>query len=309
MNDSIPGPQFGLYVPQLKMDAASVIAVAQQAEEHQFDSFWIMDHLYAPGAPGCDSLESWTLLSAIAGATSRIRLGHLVGCNPFRHPSLLAKMAATVDQISGGRLDLGLGWGSVEDELTTFGFPFGSRRERSDALGETLEILELMFTGEPFNYSGKHFELRGAFGLPRPVAGRIPIHIGGGGRQLTMPLVARHADWWNCVGSARHRLEDLAPLRGSARISAQYAVGLARTTADIDEVAAKTARRMPEAGWGKALVGTPDQLVDLFLDEQARGIDLFVLRFHDFANAETMRIFATEVAPNVRAHRVAQTGS
>lgn len=294
------GLRFGVYVPQLKTDVAAVIEQAQAAEAAGFDSFWLMDHLLAPGAPPCDTLESWTLLTALACSTSTLRLGHLVGCAPFRHPSLLAKMAATLDQISGGRLELGLGWGSVESELATFGFPAASRRERSDSLGETLQILDLMFAGEPFDFTGKFFSLTGAYGLPRPVQRRIPVHIGGGGRQFTMPLVAKHADWWNCVGSARDRLEDLAPLRGSARISAQYAVGVVHREEDRAAVTARIARRMPETGWGRPLVGTPAELVEQLRAEQDRGVELCVVRFDDFGTTETLATFGTDVVAAFR---------
>jgi alkanesulfonate monooxygenase SsuD/methylene tetrahydromethanopterin reductase-like flavin-dependent oxidoreductase (luciferase family) len=289
-------PQFGVYVPQIKIDARTMVSRAQAAEKAGFHSFWVMDHLYAPGAPPTDTLESWTLLSALAGATSTIRLGHLVGCNPFRHPALLAKMAATLDQLSSGRLDLGLGWGSVEDEFVQFGFPVGTRRERSQALGETLDVLELMFTGEPFDYDGTHFRLEGAYGLPVPVQKRIPIHIGGGGKQLTMPLVERHADWWNCVGSARSRLSELAPLRGNARISAQYAVGVVDVESRRDDVTARIGRRMPESAWGRALIGTPDELVEMFRAERDLGVELFIVRFHDLGTEATLELFGKEVA-------------
>ncbi|GAA1970357.1 LLM class flavin-dependent oxidoreductase [Nocardioides panacihumi] len=294
------GLRFGVYAPQLKTDVATVIEQARRAEAAGFDSYWLMDHLLAPGAPPCDTLESWTLLTAVACSTSTLRLGHLVGCAPFRHPSLLAKMAATVDQISGGRLELGLGWGSVESELATFGFPAGSRRERADALGENLRILDLMFSGEPFDFTGKHFTLTGAYGLPRPVQRRIPVHIGGGGRQLTMPLVANHADWWNCVGSARDRLEELAPLRGSARISAQYAVGVVLREEDRGTVTARIARRMPESAWGRPFVGTPPELVEQFRAEQHRGVELCIVRFDDFGTTETLTAFGAEVVAHLR---------
>lgn len=300
------GPaQFGLYQPQFRTDVTTMRALARTAEDSGYDSFWLMDHLLTPGAPPCDTLESWTLLTALATATSTIRLGHLVGCNPLRPPALLAKMAATVDQISDGRLDLGLGWGSVDEELTRFGLGTSSRRQRAEQLGETLEILEAMWTGRPFDHVGRHFTLRGAYGLPVPVQGRIPVHLGGAGRQLTMPLVARYADWWNCVGSARHRLEELAPLRGSARISAQYAVGLAATRAEREPVAEATSRRLPEWAWGRALTGTPDELVARFLEERARGVELFIVRFHDFGRPETVELFAREVAAVVRGVRAA----
>jgi alkanesulfonate monooxygenase SsuD/methylene tetrahydromethanopterin reductase-like flavin-dependent oxidoreductase (luciferase family) len=291
------GPFFGVHVPQFRTDVPTMVERVRAAEEAGFDGFWLMDHLATPGAPQVDTLESWTLLTALAGATSRIRLGHLVGCNPFRHPALLAKMAATLDRISGGRLDLGLGWGSVEEELEAFGFGGATRRERSEALGEALQVVEAMFTGEPFDHDGRYYRLRGACGRPRPVHGRIPVHIGGGGATLTMPLVARHADWWNCVGSARHRLEELAALRGRARISAQYAVGLAAGAGDRERVAAEVARRMPPEAWGAPLIGTPDELAEALRAEQARGVEMFVLRFSDLGSPETLRLFMREVAP------------
>ena len=291
--------RFGVYVPQFKIDVESMFERARSAEASGFDSFWLMDHLYAPGAPPCDSLESWTLLTALACATSTLRLGHLVGCGPFRHPALLAKMAATVDRISGGRLDLGLGWGSVEDEFVRFGFPLSSKRSRSDALGESLEILDLMFSGDTFDYPGSHFDLRGAHGLPVPVQPRIPVHIGGGGRTLTMPLVAAHAEWWNCVGSARHRLAELAPLRGNARISAQYAVGLLNSESEREEVTAKVARRMPENAWGAAFIGTASQIAEMFQAEAALGVELFIVRFHDLGSVRTLEHFGSDVIPAV----------
>ncbi|MBF4476508.1 Flavin-dependent oxidoreductase, luciferase family (includes alkanesulfonate monooxygenase SsuD and methylene tetrahydromethanopterin reductase) [Rhodococcus rhodochrous J3] len=287
--------QFGVFVPQFRIDFDGMRTRAIAAEDAGFDSFWLMDHLYAPGGKPTDSLESWTLLTALAGATSTIRLGHLVGCNPLRHPALLAKMAATVDNLSGGRLDLGLGWGSVEAEFDMFGIPVGSRRERAESLGETLEIFRKMCTGEPFDYDGRHFTLRGAYGLPVPTQSRIPVHIGGGGKQLTMPLVAEHADWWNCLGSARHRIGELAPLRGGARISAQYAVGFAHDIEQLPDVAAATARRMPAQSWGAPLVGTAEMLIDQLDAERERGVELFVLRFHDFAEPETLELFGRDV--------------
>ena len=294
------GLRFGVYAPQLKTDVTTVIEQARAAEAAGFDSFWLMDHLLAPGAPPCDTLESWTLLTALACATTTLRLGHLVGCAPFRHPSLLAKMAATVDQITGCRLELGLGWGSVESELATFGYPVASRRERSEALGETLQILDLMFAGDPFDFTGKYFSLTGAYGLPRPLQRRIPVHIGGAGRQLTMPLVAKHADWWNCVGSARERLEELAPLRGSARISAQYAVGVVHREEDRADVAARVARRMPESAWGRPLVGTTTELVDHFRAERNRGVELCVVRFDDLGTPEALAAFGAQVVAPLR---------
>src|SRR5262245_45041864 len=113
---------FGLFLPQLRMSFDTIVERTLAAEAAGFDSVWLMDHMAPPGMPHHDSFEGWTLASALAARTSTIRIGHLVTCAPFRHPALLAKMAATVDVLSDGRLDLGLGWGSVPAELRTFGF-------------------------------------------------------------------------------------------------------------------------------------------------------------------------------------------
>lgn len=288
-------PRFGIFVPQINTEVPALVAAARDAEKAGFDSFWVMDHLFAPGGGQADALESWLLLTAVATGTSRIRLGHLVGCNPLRHPAVLAKQAATLDVISNGRLELGLGWGSIEAELDMFGIPYGSRRERSEQLGETIEILRLMFAGEPFTYAGKHFSLTNAWGRPVPVQDRVPVHIGGAGRQLTMPLVAQHADWWNCVTDARDRLDELMPLAAPARISAQYPIGLVHPGEDRDEVVAKVERRMPRSGWGEPVIGTPDELRAHFAAEWERGVELFVARFHDKTRPETLDLFGREV--------------
>ena len=212
-------PWFGIYLPQLRMSFDRILERTLAAEAAGFDSVWLMDHFTAPRAPEVDTFEGFTVATALAARTSKIRIGHLVLCDPFRHPVLLAKMAATLDVISGGRLELGIGWGSVPAELETYGFGPEPPAVRAAKLRETLEILELMFGGEPFDYDGAHYRLRRAIGRPVPAQDHMPIHIGGGGPKLTMPLVERFADWWNCPGYALERIDDLRPLAGHARVS------------------------------------------------------------------------------------------
>ena len=286
---------FGVFLPQLRMSFATVEAKARVAEELGYHSVWLMDHLAAPAAPEHDTLEGWTLAAALASRTAIIRLGHLVTANPLRHPAVLAKMAATVDLISGGRLELGLGWGSVEDELVTYGFGAAPPRVRAAQLGEAIEVIELMFAGEPFDFDGEHYQLKGAIGRPRPGAGRVPVHIGGAGRRLTMPLVARHADWWNCPSYAVDRLGELRPLAGNARVSVQHPLGLAPSTAARDEIDRLTAKRF--GAWGGIVSGTPDDVVAALRREREIGVELFILQFHDFATPETLSLFAREVMP------------
>jgi len=269
------------------------------AEAAGFDSVWLMDHLAAPAAPEWDTLEGWTLAAALAARTSRIRLGHLVTCDPFRHPAVLAKMAATLDVLSGGRLELGLGWGSVDAELRTFGIDAGPAPERAARLRETLEILPLMFAGEPFDYSGAQYRLAGAVGRPVPVQPRIPVHIGGAGPKLTMPLVRDFADWWNCPSYAADRLEEVRPLAGDARVSVQHPVGLAAGDANRAEVSALTQRRF--GSWGGIVTGAAEEVAGALVADVDFGARGFVLQFHDFGTTETLERFMGEVAPAVRA--------
>ena len=173
-------PWFGLYLPQLRMGFDRILERTLAAEAAGFDSIWLMDHFVAPLAPETDTFEGWTIATALAARTSTIRIGHLVLCDPFRHPVVTAKTAATFDVLSNGRLELGLGWGSVPDELRMFGFGPEPAGVRAAKLRETLEIVQLMFAGSPFDYDGVHYSLRNATGRPVPVQAKVPIHIGGG---------------------------------------------------------------------------------------------------------------------------------
>ena len=160
------------------------------------------------------SLEAWTLATALLSNTERLRVGHLVLCNQFRHPVLLAKMATTLDQISGGRLQLGIGSGSIEAEHQQAGLEWGSFAERSARLGETLEILDQAFDAGSIDFHGAHYTVSGMPISPGPVQQpRPPIIVGGVGEKYTLPLVARYADVWNvptyALGELEHKLSVL----------------------------------------------------------------------------------------------------
>src|SRR5438477_791849 len=280
------------------MSFERIVERALAAEAAGFDSVWLMDHFTAPMAREIDTFEAWTVATALAARTSTIRIGHLVLCDPFRHPVLLAKTAASFDIISNGRLELGIGWGSVPDELRTFGFGPQPASIRASRLQETLEILELMFSGEPFDYAGDHFTLHGATGRPVPAQSHVPVHIGGGGAKLTMPLVERFADWWNCPGYALDRLDELRPLAGNARISAQHPIGLATTPADRDDAIATVTRRF--GSWGGVIAGTADEVAAGLAADAARGVEGFVCQFGGFGAVDTIECFMRDVGPQVR---------
>ena len=288
-------PWFGLFLPQLRMTFPTILERTLAAEDAGFDSVWLMDHLAAPMAPEVDTFEGWTTAAALAARTSTIRIGHLVTCDPFRHPALLAKMATTVDSISDGRLELGIGWGSVPDELDTYGIGRAPAAERAARLRESLEVLALMFSGEPFDYHGTHHTLAGAIGRPLPVqTPHPPIHIGGAGPRLTMPIVRDHADWWNCPSYAIDRLAELQPLAGTARISTQHPVALARTEAERSDVVTTGERRF--GSWGGLVSGTATEVATELAREAASGVEGFVLQFTDFGRPETVEHFMDTVA-------------
>lgn len=202
--------RFGLDVAQQRLEWHEVVRRARLAEELGFDGVWGFDHfvpMYGEGPGNC--FEGMTTLAALASATSRVRLGLLVTGVTYRHPSLLAAQAVTIDHASAGRLELALGAAWYEPEHRQLGFPFPPVAQRFELLEDTLEVLTRLFTGERVVYEGRHVRLDGAQLLPVPVQRpRPPIWIGGTGLHRTLPLVARWADAWHGFGSP----SSLAPL-------------------------------------------------------------------------------------------------
>ena len=179
-------------------------AVWRVADEAGFDHCWCMDHLASLG-PRDDGpiFEAWTLMAGMAVATSRTRIGCMVTGNTYRHPAVLAKAAVTVDHLSGGRLEFGLGAGWAENEHTMLGLPFGSRGDRADWLEEACEVIKSLWTQPRTSFDGEHYKLAGAVAEPKPVQQPYPpIWIGGSGRQRTLRITARYADVWNAAGGS-----------------------------------------------------------------------------------------------------------
>ena len=204
---------FGVFIPQgWKMELASIedpqakwakaVEVAVLAEELGLDSLWTYDHFHNVPVPAHETMfECWTTLAAISQRTSRIMLGQMVGCAPYRNPGLLAKITSNIDVISGGRLIWGIGAGWYEHEFTGYGYDFLKASDRIRVLRETVEIVKAMWSEPDVSYDGTHFQLDGAQCDPKPVQQPHPqILIGGGGEQLTLRVVARLADASNFGG-------------------------------------------------------------------------------------------------------------
>jgi alkanesulfonate monooxygenase SsuD/methylene tetrahydromethanopterin reductase-like flavin-dependent oxidoreductase (luciferase family) len=302
--------EIGVYLPQISFSFEEVLARAQHCERLGIDSLWFYDHLVAPGAPTLPSLEAWTLATAVLARTERLRVGHLVLCNQFRHPVLLAKMAATLDVISGGRLALGIGSGSIEDEHQRAGLDWASSASRSERLGEALEILTRAFAGDAIDFQGKHYSVREMPMAPRPVQQpRPPIIVGGAGERRTLPLVARYADIWNVptyalgemerkIGVLRGLCEDIGRDPASIGLSVEAVMALAPDDASLPAVRALAERRFGMPGFGLhegGLVGTPPAIVDRIGELREMGFSQIVLFTHDRASTETLELFASEV--------------
>jgi len=306
--------EIGVYLGQVGFTWEELRARVRLCDREGIDSVWFMDHLYPPGLPSVPSFEAWTTATALAAATERIRLGHLVLANGFRHPALLAKMAVTLDHASAGRLDLGLGTGSYPEEFTRFGLDFPAERVRAGRLAEAIHVLRLLFTEEAPTFAGRHYRLDAAPSLPRPLQRpHPPIHVGGAGERRTLPLVARHADVWNCPTYALAELpRKLDVLRNecaaagrapaSLRVTEEAVLALAPRADRVEDARALAARRFPGPGWGfeaGGYCGTPDAIVRRIEERRRLGVGGFVFFLHDRGEPETLRLLAREVAPAV----------
>ncbi len=204
MTETAPAPRFGLFIGQVGMSWPELVERFALADELGFDHAWLVDHLM-PTDPPYDRpmFEAWTSLAGIASLTQRIRIGVLVSSNTFRHPSVLAKQATTVDHVSGGRLILGIGTGWYPDEHRRFGLDFPSAPERVSRLEEALEVIERLGRAEPAAFEGRHYRLDGALALPQPVQRpRIPVLIAAH-RPRMLRLAARYADIWDTFPTIR----------------------------------------------------------------------------------------------------------
>ena len=195
--------RFGAAFWVQRTDWPSLREAVQRADAVGFDDLWIDDHLLSDEADWPDpKLEGWTTLAAVAAVTDRARLGLMVGANTLRNPGLVAKMATTVDHISGGRAILGIGAGWFEREHAAFGFDFGSGfGERLDRLIEAVPLIRRLLDGEEVTHGGRFYRFDRAVCTPRPIQVKLPILIGGSGPRKTIPLVARSADLWNAYGT------------------------------------------------------------------------------------------------------------
>jgi F420-dependent oxidoreductase-like protein len=299
---------FGVSLPQIKRSWEETRAAALEFESLGYDSLWVVDHLYGIPAPQLPILEAWTTLSAVGAVTSRIRLGTLVSPVGFRNPALLAKIAATLDRITNGRLIIGLGGGWFEMEFTGYGFDFPSLPVRLEQLEEAAGLMKQMWTQDQVSFSGKHFHVTDVYCEPKPVqTPHPPLLIGGGGERVLLRIVARHADIWNNLAvnqpDLAHKVQVLHEHcrtvgrdPKSIQVSQQTMVVLGKDRADA---AAKREKAQSVYGGhlGHGIIGTPAECIEKIERHIAAGCTMFVIEFFGRDTREPARLFAETVMP------------
>jgi F420-dependent oxidoreductase-like protein len=309
--------EFRVFVePQQGASYAQQLAVARAAEHLDFAAFFRSDHYQAMSGDGLPGpTDSWVTLGAIARETSRIRLGTLVTSATFRYPGPLAIAVAQVDEMSGGRVEFGLGSGWFEEEHRAYGIPFPSVRERFDRLSEQLAIITGLWTTPPgttFDYAGEHYRIVDSPALPKPVQDpHPPIVIGGTGAKRTPELAAKYAAEFNLpfttidiAEKQRQRVADAVAAANrpadSMIYSCAFVLCAGRNDAEVARRAAVIGREVDEMRSNSPLVGTPAEIVDKLGRWAELGIQRIYAQTLDLSDLSHLELFAGEVMPQLR---------
>ena len=326
--------RFGLFIPQgWRLDLAglapadhwrTMLEVARTAESGPFESIWVYDHFHTVPVPTDEAThEAWTLMAAFAAATERVRLGQMCTCMGYRDPAYLAKVAATADLISGGRVEMGIGAGWYEHEWRAYGYGFPSAGERIRQLDEGVQIMRQLWTEGSATFSGKHYQVDGAICRPLPLQeGGIPLWIAGGGERKTLRIAAQYAAYTNFDGSAEgfaHKSEVLAEHcrevgRDYTEIvrSANYNIVIGETEKEVQDrlawirahyeplLPADELERTCDNIAKGPMVGTPEQITERLAALGELGMSYAIFYFPEAAYDRTgIELFAKQVAPEL----------
>lgn len=326
--------RFGLFIPQgWRHDLVGIepadqwrimSELATHADADEWESIWVYDHFHTVPVPSEEAThEAWTLMAAFAASTSRVRLGQMCTCMSYRNPAYLAKVASTVDIVSGGRTEMGIGAGWYEHEWKAYGYGFPTAGNRLARLREGLEIMRQAWTTGTATLQGEHYQVDGAIVRPLPLQqGGIPMWVAGGGEKVTLRIAAEYAQYTNFGGDPetfdiksallRQHCADAGTDFDAIVRSSNYNIVVASTEAEVsDRIDAIEARVVPYLGAdeaadfvaeyrsGSALgVGTPEQLVERFADMAARGLGYQINYFPGAAyDRSGIELFEREVMP------------
>lgn len=309
--------KFGIQHPNFSYDGVgpeiveSLRRVAVEAERSNFDSFWVMDHFHQianVGAANEPMFEGWTTLGAIAGLTSKIRLGTMVTGIVYRYPSILAKIGATLDILSKGRLYMGIGAAWNAEESEAYGIHFPSTSERFRRLEEAVQIIRKMWTEDRASFKGEFYEIKNAYCNPKPIQKPYPpILIGGSGEKKTLRLVAKYADACNVFGSPETVKRKFSILREHCRAVGRDYDNIVKTKLGavvIDKDSDTLRRRVSEAfnQWPDemrnefVIAGNPEEVcrkIETFRDV---GVDYMIVSFEPKRELESLRLFGEEIS-------------
>jgi F420-dependent oxidoreductase-like protein len=294
---------------------AQMLDLWKKADGWGYDSLWNFDHFYGifvnPDAP---CFEGWTTLSALAMATRRARIGHMVNGNTYRNPCILAKMATTLDHVSEGRLNLGIGAGWFELEHQSFGIDFKTVPRRLEALDEALRIIRGMFTQEKTTLRGKHYTVTDAMCSPKPLQRpHPPMMIGGSGKKVLLRIVATHADMWNATGSAEQMKElievidrhgekvkrDTAEIEKTVMIPLGYKASPERQQF-LQNLIASMRQVTPQEARKQIMIGDRQECLDTIERYTRVGVTHFIFMTFTPYNEDEIQAFAEEIIPRVR---------
>jgi F420-dependent oxidoreductase-like protein len=324
--------RFGTFVPQgWRMDLAGIdpsehwatmSGLARRADAGPWESIWVYDHFHTTPAPTEDAThEAWTLMSAFGAVTTRVRLGQMCTCMAYRNPAYLAKVAATVDHVSGGRVEMGIGAGWYEHEWRAYGYGFPPPGVRLGMLDEGVQIMRQAWTTGTATLDGKYYQVEGAIVRPLPLQdGGIPLWIAGGGEKVTLRIAARYASYTNFDGTPDGFARKSELLRGHCADvgtdfdaivrSSNYNIAIGRTEAEVTDrlawlqdrltrfVGAEKAAAQLNNYRGMPGCGTPEQIVDRLTSLHKAGLDYAICYFPDAAySTDSLELFETEVIP------------
>lgn len=324
--------KFGAFVPQgwrhdltdipVEDHWAVMMGVGQKIEELGYESLWVYDHFHTVPEPTQEvTYEAWTLMAALAPVTTKVRLGQMCTCNTYRPPSYLAKVAASIDVISNGRVEMGIGAGWYEHEHDGYGYPFFAPGGRLKMLHEGVEIMKAMWTEDVVDYSGEHYQLKGAICQPKPAQQpHIPFWIAGGGEKVTLRIAAQYAQYTNFgaeLDEFNHKSQvladhcrDLGTDYDAIVRSTNFNVLCAETEAEVADklnwlrdklnryVSEQSAERYVDIY--TPMSGTPEQIVDRLQGHKEAGMSYAIVHFADAAyDDSSMRLFAEQVIPEL----------
>jgi F420-dependent oxidoreductase-like protein len=305
--------RFGVHPGQQDASYADFVTLWKRAEELGYDWMSVFDHfLPIQSDPSGPCFEGPTLLAALAAQTSKLRCGMLVTGVTYRHPAVLANIVATLDHISGGRIEYGVGAAWYQLEHEQYGIPFPRIGERMDMLDETCRILRSMWTQKTTTFAGEHYQLTDASCAPKPVQDHLPLVIGGSGERRTLRIVAEHADIWNTflgepAAFARLRNEvlaghctDVGRDLDDIRVSVTVRAIIRESEAEARKVAAPLIEKGDPRLYSHLLVGTPEMAIERLAEFKELGAGDFLLGERAPFDWETIELMAGAVAPALR---------